>query len=354
MVDILTVIGTRPEIIRMSVLVPLLDGRFDHRILFTSQHYSKEMCDVFFRELGVRMPDRFLDLRTSNTEKLVWHTCREIEAVKPKYVLVYGDTNSTLAGALAAKKANARVIHVEAGFRSFDRRMIEENNRIMVDGMSNVLFTPTDFTKRLLSDEGIEENVFVVGDVTIDIQRKYSKWIKKSRIIQKLGLRKEKYVLFTAHRQENVDNQKRLLKIIRILKSFDKDVVYPVHPRTRKMLSKFRFKMPDNVIQTRPLGYFDFLKLEQSSSFIITDSGGVQGEALAFGIPCITIRETTERWEAVMLGANFLAGLDPLMVSYYRQMIEKSGLKAKLKGIKNPYGEGKTSGKIAKILERFI
>ncbi|MDD5111443.1 MAG: UDP-N-acetylglucosamine 2-epimerase, partial [Candidatus Altiarchaeota archaeon] len=244
MTEVMSVIGTRPEIIRMSCLIPLLDRSFDHRLVYTSQHYSQSMSEVFFRELRVRKPDAALDVNGSGIRELSSAIGRDIRRSKPDFVLVYGDTNTVMAGALAAKENRTKLIHVEAGFRSFDGRMPEERTRVFADHEGGILFAPSKLAGSLLAAEGIKKNVFVVGDLTLDALRRFSAEAKKSRILKELGLGNEPYVLFTAHRQENVDSKRNLSQLVRLLSAVEEKVVYPVHPRTQKMLRSFGLRLP--------------------------------------------------------------------------------------------------------------
>ncbi len=341
---IATVIGTRPEIIKMSRLIPLLDKKFNHTFIFTNQHYSPEMCSIFFEELGVRKPDRMLGVNSSDTALLRKCIQDALDEAKPDIVLVYGDTNSTLAAAMAAKDFGAKLVHIEAGLRSFDSRMPEEFNRVETDKLSDIFFTPTDITKSFLEKEGVLKNVHVSGNTIVDACTFYAANMD-SDILRRLDI--SDYVLFTAHRQENVDDVVRLEKILKALELIDADIVYPAHPRTKKMLEGFGMTVPDNVILIEPEGYLNFLALLKNSRAVITDSGGVQEEAITLKVPCITIRETTERWETLLAGANFLAGVEPMLVSYYAKIILETNYKDRMKNIENPYGNGAASEFIA-------
>ncbi|MFH0818180.1 MAG: UDP-N-acetylglucosamine 2-epimerase, partial [Candidatus Micrarchaeota archaeon] len=213
-----TVFGPRPEIIKMSLLIPLLDSNFEHSFVFTSQHYSKNMAKVFFDELGVREPDRMLEVNSSDYGKLQIAIEKSFETIKPTHVIVYGDTNSTLSGALAAKKFGAKIIHVEAGLRSFDSRMPEERNRIETDKISSLLLAPTNLNKTFIEREGLSGNVSVVGNTVVDACLHYIKKTKELEVLSRYGLNKDGYVLVTAHRQENVDAPEN---IVRILQTFE-------------------------------------------------------------------------------------------------------------------------------------
>lgn len=350
MKKILTVIGTRPEIIKMSRLISLLDEEFDHKFIFTSQHYSMNMVDVFFEEMKIRKPDFLLGVNSSEYEYMIKPLQSQIESIDPDYVLVHGDTNSTLAAAIAAKSCNKKLIHVEAGLRSFDKKMPEEINRILTDHMSDYLFTPTELTKSYLEKEGITKNVFVVGNTIVDVCNHYSE-NQTNRInpLKKYSLDENKYILLTMHRQENVDNPKILSEIITALTSIKSRIIFPIHPRTKNNLRKYNCILPENVMEIEPLGYLDFLQLEKNASLIITDSGGVQEEAITFNVPCLTIRTSTERLETILNGGNLLVGTNPELIRYYIEIC-LSNLGNKMRTAINPYGNGKTSETIVKIL----
>jgi len=351
---IATIIGTRPEIIKMSRLIPLLDKKFEHIFIYTGQHFSENMSDIFFSELKVRDPDINLNLKTSEYALLINSCVDALQKINVDWVLVYGDTNSTLAGAIATKILNKKLIHVEAGLRSFDREMFEEVNRIIADHLSQLLFTPTGYTKNLLNKEGLTENIFVVGNTIVDAVNFYSKEIKNSSILNKLGLKEEEYILLTLHRPELVDRPERLKNVIRAVKEISDTIVFPIHPRTKMRLKEFKLNLPKNVKGIEPVGYFDFLNLLKNSSLVMTDSGGIQEEAITLKVPCVTVRRTTERQETVELGANFLTGFETNKIIENVKKIKEKQIKDKIKKLPNPYGDGKTSKKIIEILKKVI
>jgi UDP-N-acetylglucosamine 2-epimerase (non-hydrolysing) len=350
---ITTIIGTRPEIIKMSRLIPLLDKDFDHKFIYSGQHFSTNMSDVFFSELKVRNPDVNLNVKTSDYPQLISSCIKTLKKIDPNQVLVYGDTNSTLAGAVAAKIINKPLIHVEAGLRSFDREMFEEVNRIVADHFSYLLFTPTGFTKSLLNNEGLVEGVHVVGNAIVDAVNFYYNEIKRSNILTKLNLEKN-FILLTMHRAELVDRPDRFKNVIDALEKIDEEIVFPIHPRTETKLKEFKFKLPKNVKTIPAIGYFDFLNLLMHSSMVITDSGGVQEEAVTLKVPCITIRRYTERQETVRLGVNLLAGFETNNIVGCVNKVKEGDIKRKLKKVDNPYGDGTTSKKVLAIMKKEI
>ena len=350
MKKITTIAGTRPEIIKLSSLISGLDENYpNHEFLYTGQHYSPEMKSIFFKELNVRLPDCDLSVNSSDTEKLaesVYSHLKE-EEDKPHYVIVYGDTNSTLAGAKAAKAVGSKLIHLEAGLRSFDMGMPEERNRILVDKMSAYHFPPTDLSRLFLTYEGYpQENIFVTGNLVVDACQTYLPEALKKVSCEKPSL------LMTLHRQENVDNPTTLRKFVNALSKVEEPIVFPIHPRTRKSLKENKIELPGNIVPIDPLGYLDFIGKLYHSSLVLTDSGGVQEEAITLKKPCITMRKNTERWETVLLGANVLYDIDS-DVELKPLVDEMKSRTDMISRIKNPYGE---KGVTTRMLEaiRFI
>lgn len=315
---ILTVIGARPQFIKAAVVSRKLRERegMQEVIVHTGQHFDANMSDVFFDELDIPRPNHHLGIGGGTHGQ---NTGRMIEAIedvllqeKPDLLLVYGDTDSTLAGALAAAKLHIPVAHVEAGLRSFNRAMPEEINRVLTDHVSSKLFAPTETAVKSLAAEGIEgDSVHNVGDVMYDAALYYGDKVEQtSRILTQLGLSSKGYVLATLHRQENVDNRTRLAKILQGFAASDKPIVMPLHPRTRKRLQEFDLSLPSSVRAIDPIGYLDMVMLEKHAALIATDSGGVQKEAYFHRVSCITLRDETEWVELVGVGANRLVGAD--------------------------------------------
>ncbi len=314
---IISIVGARPQFIKCAPLSKELRKTNEEKILNTGQHYDVEMSGIFFKELSIPHPDYNLGIGSGTHGEQTGKMLIEIEKIlnhdKPDLVLVYGDTNSTLAGALAASKIGICVAHIESGLRSFDRSMPEEINRILTDHISNLLFCPTPQAVTNLKNEGIVSGVYMVGDVMQDALLMYSEIAGKvSNILTKLDLTVNEYFVITVHRPGNTDNKENLRRIIEALKRLERKVIFPVHPRTEKYLKEYGFweKMPSNVIMIKPLGYLDMLHLMNNAEKILTDSGGVQKEAYMLGKPCITLRENTEWVETVDAGWNVLVGAD--------------------------------------------
>ena len=351
---IAVVFGTRPEIIKMAPVIKELGKRkAEFFVVHTNQHYTEYMDAVFFRELKLKKAKYNLGIGSMSPGKQTGKMISAIENVlimeRPGIVLVEGDTNTVLAGAIAAKKTGIMVGHVEAGLRSYDMEMPEELNRIMVDHISDLLFAPTTQSRENLLAEGIpRERIFVTGNTIVDAVRQNS-GISKNGILARHSLEKKGYILVTLHRQENADNRQRLSRILKGIgmagKGTGMKVVFPLHPRTAKMAKKFGLKMPPNAEIIEPPGYLDFLALERNASLILTDSGGVQEEACILGTPCVTLRDSTERPETLEVKANVLAGADSgKILRLSRKMLAKKGR------WKNPFGNMATE----KIVERLL
>ena len=312
------VLGTRPEIIKMAPVIRECERRnLDYFILHTGQHYSYSMDRIFFEQLELPQAKYNLDVGSGShaeqTGKIMAGVEKVLMAERPDVVLVQGDTNTVVAGALAASKLHIRVGHVEAGLRSYDRTMPEEINRVVADHISDYLFAPTDISRENLRKEGIaEEKIFVTGNTIVDsVYQNLEIAKRKVNVLADLGLEPKGYFLVTAHRAENVDNSNRLGEILKgleqVASEFSLPVVFPVHPRTRKMVAEFGFEF-DGIRAIEPLGFLEFLQLEANARLVLTDSGGVQEEACILGVPCVTLRDNTERPETVDVGANMLAG----------------------------------------------
>lgn len=347
---ILTVIGARPQFIKAGPVSAALATVAHEVVVHTGQHYDKGMSDVFFRELGLKTPEYNLDVRSGSHGEQTGEMLKGVERVmvdeKPDVVMVYGDTNSTLAGALAAAKLCIPVAHVEAGLRSFNRSMPEEINRIVTDHLSVLLFVPSQASANQLRAEGITSGVHITGDVMHDAVLHYAPHAARvSAYPGALGLEAGQYFLCTIHRAENTDDERKLREIFGALSELRLPVVLPLHPRTKKKLADFNLAAAPNIRIIDPVGYVDMLQLLQSSRIALTDSGGLQKEAYYVGVPCVTLREETEWVETVASGWNRLAGRD-------RSRILRAVNEAMQSPPSRPnlYGDGGAALQIANIL----
>jgi len=309
---LVTILGTRPEIIKLSPLIPILDRKFDHKIIHTGQHYSENMDKIFFEELNLRDADYKLKVGSCPHAQQTGKMMIKLESIfikeKPDLVLVQGDTNSTLSGALTASKLHIKLAHIEAGCRSFDKSMPEEVNRVLVDHCSDYLFAPDKNAYDNLIREGIPENdIYLVGNTSIDACLR----VKNLFNLDKLdgSLQKEDYILFTIHRQENTtpDRLNGVIDAVNII-SRDIKVVFPVHLRTKKVIEENNIELGENLILTEPLGYKNFIGLLANSKFVLTDSGGVQEESGVLNVPCLILRDNTEWKYLVELGKSVIIG----------------------------------------------
>ncbi len=357
---LITIIGARPQFIKAAAVSRSFveGGKIFEKILHTGQHHDANMSDIFFEELEIPKPSFHLGVHGGNHGEMTGRMLEGIEKVflqeKPDFVLVYGDTNSTLAGALAASKMHIPVAHVEAGLRAFNKKMPEEINRILTDHISEVLFAPTDSAVKNLTHEGVNlKAIHNIGDVMYDAAVYFAaRAEKKSRILDTLKLAPKKFILSTIHRAENTNDPKRLRAIFNGLLQVSKTVpvILPLHPRTKQILVKEGIKVDEykdfKIID--PIGYLDMVSLEKSACLIATDSGGVQKEAFFYEVPCVTLRDETEWVELVELGWNTLVSptdAKKVEVTVLAQ-IGKQGKKAQ------PYGIGKSSQQINQILSQ--
>lgn len=347
---ILTVVGARPQFIKAAAVSRILRERHTEVLVHTGQHYDESMSEVFFRELGIPQADYNLEVGSAGhsiqTGEMLIRLEPILEKEQPAWVLVYGDTNSTLAGALAASKQNIPVAHVEAGLRSFNRAMPEEINRVLTDHVSQLLFCPAQKAVENLKLEGVTSGVHIVGDVMYDAVLSHSEAAeKKSTILNSLGLKSKQYLLATVHRASNVDDTTTLLNILETFAMLAETVVFPVHPRTRKAIQTEGISVGENVKLVEPVGYLDMLWLEKNARMILTDSGGVQKEACWLGTPCVTLREETEWVETVESGWNVVVGVN-------RERIVKAVRNFSVPTLRpNLFGDGTASQKIVRLLE---
>ncbi|WP_115865073.1 non-hydrolyzing UDP-N-acetylglucosamine 2-epimerase [Halorussus litoreus] len=319
--SIAVVLGTRPEIIKCAPIVHECERRdYPYAVVHTGQHYSDELDSVFFEELDLPEPDYDLGVGSRPHGRQTGTLIAQIEPIledeRPDAVLVQGDTNSALAGSIAACKLDTQLGHVEAGLRSFDRDMPEELNRILADHASDYLFAPTTESERLLQNEGIpDERIHVTGNTVVDaVQRHADIAAEESDVLDELGISGFRYAVLTAHRAENVDDPDRFQSILDGVGRFAADrgvrCIYPVHPRAEKRIAEFDLSVPEGIELVDALSYLDFLRLEDEALVVFTDSGGVQEETCILGTRCVTVRDSTERPETLSVGANILVGTD--------------------------------------------
>lgn len=349
------ILGTRPEIIKMSPVIRELEKKsIGFFILHTGQHYSYNMDRVFFEQLGLPEPKHNLEAGSGTHGEQTGRMLIGIEKVlvgeKPDIVLVEGDTNSVLAGALAASKLLIKIGHVEAGLRSFDRSMPEEVNRVLTDHVSDYLFAPTEKARENLLKEGIPEGkVFVTGNTIVDAVCQNLRLAEKnSGVLEAIGVNGNDYFLVTIHRQENVDNIQRFRSILEGLnllhEHFGLPVVYPVHPRARRRMQEYGLNC-GSLTMVEPLDYLSFLQLESKARLILTDSGGVQEEACILRVPCVTLRYNTERPETLDVGANIIAGTEP------EEILGKTRIMmGRKRDWENPFGDGRAAERIVNII----
>lgn len=356
MPKILTIVGARPQFVKAAALSRALKNiGIEEVLVHTGQHFDENMAEIFFRQMNIPQPKYNLGINSLSHGAMTGRMLEEIEKVllseKPSAVVVFGDTNSTLAGALAASKLHIPVAHIEAGLRSFNMKMPEEINRILTDRISNYLFCPTEVAIKNLKAEGFDNfDISIVnsGDVMYDVALYYSRFSgERSTIISDLGLNEKPFLLTTLHRQENTDDLERLNAIISALNLLTKDfqIILPVHPRTRKILKNENVKL--NFEPIDPVGYFDMIELLKHCKMVITDSGGVQKEAFFFGKHCLVTRDETEWTELVDLHYNFMVGADTNKIVTTVSEVAKASAKFDVK----PYGEGNAAEKIALILK---
>jgi UDP-GlcNAc3NAcA epimerase len=350
-VKVLSVVGARPEFIQAAPVTRALRQRHQEVLVHTGQHYDDLMSRVFFQDLALPEPDYNLGVGSGPHGRQTGDMLARLEEIllieQPDLVIVRGDTNSTLAGALAAAKLHIPLAHIEAGARSFDRSMPEEINRLVADRVADLLFCIAPSAVENLAREGITTGVHYVGDVMYDAVLTFlPRARERSTILARLGVVPRGYILATVHRAANTDNPYMLERIVTALATLDEPVVFPVHPRTRKALARLGATFPPHVRAIEPVGYLDMLALEDGARVILTDSGGVTREAYFLGIPCVTLREETEHIETVIYGWNTLAGTDPAR-------IRAAVARARPAGPRPPvFGDGTAAEAMVTLLDR--
>ena len=351
---IIIIVGARPNFIKVAPLIEELKKyrQIDPILIHTGQHYDYEMSQSFFEDLKIPKPNYNLGVGSGSHAKQTAEIIEKLEPIilkeNPDLVIVIGDVSSTFAGALTAAKLNIPVAHIEAGLRSYNKKIPEEINRILTDHVSDFLFCPTKTAVENLKNEGIKKGVYNVGDIMYDVLLKNIEIAqKKSKILEKFNLKPKEYFLLTIHRASNADNLDNLRKILAAANKIKGKVIFPVHPRTKKLLAKIEISQFENIKTIRPLGYFDMLVLEKNSKKILTDSGGVQKEAFWLSVPCITLREETEWAETLKFGWNILVGTS-------EEKIIKAAMELRLK--KTPdksFGNGNAAKKIMDVIEKI-
>lgn len=351
---VITIIGARPQFIKAATLSRVFNKNYpeiQEIIVHTGQHFDENMSNIFFSELDIPTPDYRLRIgggtHGQNTGRMIERIEEVLMHEKPDWVLVYGDTDSTLAGALAASKLHIKIAHVESGLRSFNKRMPEEVNRILTDQVSSILFTPSKIATDNLTHEGVDrEIVHEVGDVMFDASIFYSKISdQRSGILKQLGIANAEYMLLTIHRRENTNSKVKFENIMHGLEGVDSKIIWPLHPGTKAQLEKFNINIPKNIKTIDPVGYLDMISLQKNARLIITDSGGVQKEAYFYQVPCVILREETEWVELVENGCSELSGSDSNGIkkavnNMLFRLIDRSYL----------YGKGDTADKIIRIM----
>lgn len=348
-------VGARPQFIKVSPVHKAISNRHEHRILHTGQHYDYQMSQVFFEELQIPAPDYSLGVGSGTHGIQTGRMLADIEGAlmkeRPEMVLVYGDTNSTLAGALAAVKLNIPIGHIEAGLRSYRRGMPEEINRVLTDHISSLLFCPSRVSVGNLALEGVTKGVHLVGDTMTEVLLDLEERLKEE-VLDALGLGKKDYILCTIHRQENADDRKNMEEIINAILASSECFVIPLHPRSRKNLINWsmigKLENADNVLLTEPQNFMAFTALEKYAKKIMTDSGGVQKEAHFFGVPCVTVRDETEWVETLEDGWNVLVG------AHCDRILEALAKGRPQRSPSFSYGDEHVSKRIVDVLEAYL
>ena len=347
---IISVVGARPQFVKAAALSRMLRARHEEVLVHTGQHYDYMMSGVFFDGLHLPAPDVNLGVGSGPHGAQTARMLEGIEAVlaehRPDWLVVYGDTNSTVAGALAAAKMTTPIAHVEAGLRSFERAMPEEINRLVTDHLSTVLLCPSETAVRNLAAEGITRNVHVVGDVMLDVLRQLEPeaMARAPELRSRLGVTDKAYLVLTVHRSANTESAARLGGILQALGALEEPVIFPVHPRTRRLMADLTCPPPSNVRPIEPLSYVDMLALVGGARLVLTDSGGLQKEAYWIGVPCLTLRDETEWEETIKTGWNTLVGAEPARIVEAARTITTPAVRPPL------YGDGHAAARCVDLL----
>ncbi|MEI6748675.1 MAG: non-hydrolyzing UDP-N-acetylglucosamine 2-epimerase [Bacteroidales bacterium] len=363
-VKILVIAGARPNFMKIAPIMHAMKAskRLEPILVHTGQHYDVQMSSMFFEELQIPLPDISLEVGSDTQARQVARIMEKFEPVcaehKPQAILVVGDVNSTMACSIVAAKMDIRIIHVEAGIRSRDRSMPEEINRMVTDAITDILLPPSrDAVENLLAEGHPASKIHMVGNIMIDTLLNSRSKVKQSDILDKLGLKENGFVSLTLHRPSNVDNEENFKKILAALEVIQQEIpiVFPIHPRTRKMIAELGLSDyiagMKNLILSEPMGYFDFGKLISASRFVLTDSGGIQEETTVYGIPCITLRENTERPVTAWEGTNELAGCDTQkIISFARKIMDGKWKKGNIPEL----WDGHTAERIIQVLEKEL
>jgi UDP-N-acetyl-L-fucosamine synthase len=356
---VMTIVGTRPEIIRLSRIIPLLDKFCDHKLVHTGQNYDYELNEIFFEELEVRKPDIFLEAAGKTPAETIGQVIIKVDPVflnfKPDAVVILGDTNSSLA-AISAKKNKIPIFHMEAGNRSFDQRVPEEINRRIIDHIADINLTYSSIARDCLLREGLPiDRVIKTGSPMLEVLRYYMPKILSSNVLNRLSLKKHNYFLMSAHREENIDSEKRFGNLITIMNSLAEEYGLPVivstHPRTQKRINSSNISFNSNVRLTKPLGFYDYIKLQMNAKTVLSDSGSITEESSILDFPALNIRETQERHEGMEEASVMMVGLDIKKIILSLKILEsQSKNKDRLLKIVDDYDVTNVSEKVLRII----
>jgi len=361
MMKVMTIVGTRPEIIRLSRVMSRLDQEFNHIVVHTGQNYDFELNQVFFEDLGIRKPDYFLGAAGSTAAATIANVIEGIDGVlareNPSAVLILGDTNSCL-GVIAAKKRHIPIFHMEAGNRCFDSRVPEEVNRKIVDHVSDINLVYTEHARRNLLEEGLPaDQIFVTGSPMAEVISHHDESIQKSHVLDTLGLHKSKYLVASFHREENVDDKSRLKQIVQALNhvaaEFNLPIILSTHPRTKKRLSELGAELHQLVQEMKPFGFFDYVRLQQDSFCTISDSGTITEESAIVGFPAITARDTHERPEGMDTGVLVMTGIDPQAMTNGIRIARRHFENQPVRHVPVGYRDVDVSWRVAKLIQSY-